>query len=132
METALVKAGKVLLQKGGEPEYAVEMVSDSDLSLLQTAMIRYADNAEMTEQQSLRDRELEEAWCDDHRYIRQKLAERGFAAEFKLQIPAGEHPIKVVLSEEPRSRKQAGQRGKQRAISKSFLTRNERVDSSSV
>jgi len=91
-----VKAGSVVVQKAGHSEYAVEVVTDSDLSVLQTAMIRYADGTEMTEQQRLRDREEEVAWCGDHARIREKLAERGFATDFKLKIPAGEHPVKVV------------------------------------
>jgi hypothetical protein len=45
MESAFARAGSILVQKGGQSEYAVEMVTDKELSLLQTAVIRRADNA---------------------------------------------------------------------------------------
>jgi hypothetical protein len=111
MESAFARAGSILVQKGGQSEYAVEMVTDKELSLLQTAVIRRADGLEVTEQQRLRDREQEEAWCSDHGRIRQKLAERGFATEFKLQIPAGEHPVKIIQTGQRETRRQSRQRG---------------------
>lgn len=96
METALVQAGKLVVRKPGESDYAVEVVANNDLSLLQTAMVRYSDSEEMTEQQRLRDREREEEWCSDHARIREKMAARGLAAKFRMQMPAGSHPVRVV------------------------------------
>lgn len=96
METALVQAGKLVVRKPGEADYAVEVVANNDLSMLQTAMVRYSDSEEMTEQQRLRDHEREEAWCADHARIREKMAARGLSAKFKMQMPAGSHPVRVV------------------------------------
>jgi hypothetical protein len=116
METALVRSGKIIIQKGGESEYAIEMVTDTDLSMLQTSMIRYGEGTESTEQQRLRDREQEEAWCSDHRYIGEKLVEHGFAHEFALEIPAGTQPVKVVQSRQPRTQQQSSKRARTKGL----------------
>ncbi|MEQ2006055.1 MAG: hypothetical protein ABMA26_04585 [Limisphaerales bacterium] len=109
METALVQAGKLVVRKPGESDYAVEVVANNDLSMLQTAMVRYSDSEEMTEQQRLRDHEREEAWCADHARIREKMAARGLSAKFKMQMPAGSHPVRVVKRDQaaPASRAKA-------------------------
>ena len=91
------------MQKPGESEYAVEVVTNADLSVMQTAMIRYSDAAETTEQQHLRDCEQEETWCGDHQRIRAKLAQQGFATDFRLKIPAGQHPVKMMQPVERRT-----------------------------
>ena len=97
METAMVSAGKLVIRKPGNAEYAVEMVVNPDLSLLQTAMVRHADTADLTEQQRLRDCEQEESWCGDHARLREELARRGFNSVFKLQLPSGQHPVRVIV-----------------------------------
>ena len=108
METAVVSAGKLVIRKPGNAEYAVELVVNSDLSLLQTAMVRHADTAELTEQQRLRDCEQEESWCGDHARLRDELARRGFDSAFKLKLPSGQHPVRVIVrSAEERARHRA-------------------------
>ena len=99
LETAVVRAGKVMIRKPGSEEYAVEMVVNPDLSLLQTALVRFADTADLSEQQRLRDIEHEESWCGDHARLREELARRGFDAAFKLKLPSGQHPVRVVVRE---------------------------------
>ena len=99
MSTALVQAGKLVVRKPGESDYAIEVVANQDLSQLQTAMVRYSDSTELTEQQALRDREREEEWCADHASIREKIAQHGLTAKFKMQLPAGAHPVRVVPRE---------------------------------
>jgi hypothetical protein len=103
MERGFVSAGKIVMQKPGQSVYAVEVVTNADLSVMQTAMIRYSEGAETTEQQRLRDCEQEEAWCGDHERIRAKLAQQGFATDFRLKIPAGQHPVKMVQPVEGRT-----------------------------
>lgn len=100
METALTQAGKLVIRKPGESDYAVEIVSDPSLSLMQTTMVRYADSPELTEQQRLRDCEREEAWCADHARLRERLAQQGLATQFKLKLPSGAHPVKVVQQDQ--------------------------------
>ena len=108
METALVQGGKLVLRKPGESDYAIEMVANADLSMMQTAMVRYSDSDTITEQQRLRDREREAEWCDDHRRIREQLDRRGYETSFKLQMPAGAHPVRVVKRDAaPAARKAA-------------------------
>lgn len=96
METALVEGGKMVLRKPNEADYAVEMVTNPDLSVVQTAMVRYSDSEELTEQQRLRDIEKEEAWCEDHARMLHKLDENGMEMQFKVKLAPGEHPVKVV------------------------------------
>ncbi len=96
LETALVQAGKLVVRKPGESDYAVEIVSDAGLSMVQTTMVRYADTPELTEQQRRRDTEREDEWCADHARLRERLAQHGLAASFKLKLPSGEHPVKIV------------------------------------
>jgi hypothetical protein len=96
MGTALAQAGKLVIRKPGDEDYAVEVVSDANLSLVQTTMVRYTDAPELTEQQRQRDCEREEEWCADHARLRERLAQQGLATSFKLKLPSGEHPVKVV------------------------------------
>jgi hypothetical protein len=96
METAMQTAGRIVVQRDGESEYAVEMVVNDDLSLVQTAMIRFGEAGEMTEQQRLRDKEKEESWCQNHAAMREKLAEHGLDATMKLHLEPGEFPVRVV------------------------------------
>lgn len=96
MGTALVEAGKLVIHKPGEADYAIELVSNTDLSVVQTAMVRYSDSETLTEQQRLRDHEREAEWCGDHKRLRVQLEQRGYATSFKMQLPAGAHPVRVV------------------------------------
>ncbi len=107
METALAQAGKLVIRKPGDEEYAVEVVSDANLSLMQTTMVRYADAPVMTEQQRQRDCEREEEWCADHARLRDRLAQQGLATSFKLKLPSGEHPVKVVQKDRTSAAKPA-------------------------
>lgn len=96
MGTALVQAGKLVLRKPGEADYAVEIVTNRDLSLLQTEVIRFGDAEAATEQERLRDQEQEVKWCSAHDALRDKLAKRGLTSSVKLHIPAGTKPVRVV------------------------------------
>ena len=96
METAMQTAGRIVVQRDGETEYAVEMVVNDDLSLVQTAMLRFGESDEPTEQQRLRDTEKEESWCHDHTQMREQLAQHGLNATLKMHLKPGEHPVRVV------------------------------------
>jgi hypothetical protein len=96
METAMQTAGRIVVQRDGEAEYAVEVVVNDDLSLVQTAMVRFGENGEMTEQQRLRDKEKEESWCQDHTQMREQLAQHGLNATLKMHLKPGEHPVRVM------------------------------------
>ena len=97
LQTGLVQGGKLVMRKADEDEYAVELVVNNDYSLLQTAVIRYAANLERSPYQHLRDREREETWCRDYAKWQQRLKDQGWNTAFKLRIPAGQQPVKVVL-----------------------------------
>jgi hypothetical protein len=96
METAMQTAGRIVVQRDGESEYAVEMVVNDDLSLVQTAMIRFGDSAEPTEQQRLRDMEKEESWCQDHTHMREHMVQHGLKTTLKMHLEPGENPVRVV------------------------------------
>ncbi len=111
METALVRAGKLVVQKPGDDEYAIEIIANEDLSLLQTSMIRYADTQESSEQQRLRDVAKEESWCGEHSQLIEGMAKRGYDAEFKLKKKPGELPVQVIIDEtKRRSKRRAAER----------------------
>jgi len=103
LETAFVKDGRLVLRRPGEDDYAVEMVANPDLTQLQTALVRFADSAEVTEQQRRRDMEREESWCQDHARLREQMAARGLETGFKMQLKPGEHPVKVLVDAEAAS-----------------------------
>jgi hypothetical protein len=97
MQTALAHAGRILVRHPSDQgEYAVEVVANDDLSMIQTSMVRFAEHSGLTEQQRRRDCEREAAWCADHAALRQKLAAQGLATDFKMQLPAGAHPVTVI------------------------------------
>lgn len=120
MQTALVKGGRLLMQKGDQEEYAVEVVADAALDRIQTSMVRFAEGTAMSQERKLRDREEEERWCGDHARLRQKLEDRGWESRFVMQRPPGEHPVRVIVDEslaarsKSRSRADAGPRRKAR------------------
>lgn len=97
LETGLVQGGKLVMRKTDEDEYAVELVVNNDCSIVQTAVIRYAANLERSPYQHLRDREREETWCRDYANWQQRLKDQGWNTAFKLKIPAGQQPVKVVV-----------------------------------
>ena len=99
METALVEGGKVYMRKAEEAEYAVEFVVDRDLSLLQAALVRFADSPDPSAQQQLRDKEKEDAWCGDHARLMEEMKRRGLESQFRLKIPSGQQPVRVVARE---------------------------------
>ncbi len=96
METALVQAGKLVLRRPDDSDYAVEVVTNRDLSMLQTEVIRFGDAEAATEQERLRDQEHEKKWCSAHDELRDKLAKRGLTSSVKLHIPPGTKPVRVV------------------------------------
>jgi hypothetical protein len=99
METAFVQSGRLVLRKPDDGEYAVEVATNDDFSLLQTTMLRYADSLDASQQQRLRDTAKEEAWCDDHAKLLDGLAKRGWKTNFKMKRKPGEIPMQVVIDE---------------------------------
>ena len=100
LKTGLVEGGKLIVRKADEEEYGVEIVLNDDLSKIQTAMVRFAESAEMTRQQRLRDVERETEWCEDHADFLGNLEERGFEPSFLMKLEPGAHPVKVVVEGE--------------------------------
>jgi hypothetical protein len=115
MATALVKGGKLIVRRPAEDEYAVEVVANSEVSVVQTRVIRYAAAESAGEQQRQRDKEREESWCADHARMLESIARRGLQTQFILRIPAGQHPVKVICDEDRiRARRRAAPTGERK------------------
>jgi len=111
METALVSGGKVYMRKPPGDEYAIEIVADATFSTVQTAMVRFADNVDSSEQQRLRDKEHEEAWCGDHGHLVELLQKNGLDANFRLKLAPGERAVRVVVDAKQQRRRESATRG---------------------
>ena len=98
LNTATVKNQRLYFQRADEADYGVEVVTNDDASLVQTAMVRFGENEPTDRQQQLRDREREEAWCTDHAAFRQGMAARGWNAPLKVALAPGEQPMRVLES----------------------------------
>lgn len=96
LQTAFAQGGRLILQKPDDPEYAVECVADAELTKVQTALVRFAEEATTTREQQCRDHEAEQRWCIEHGRWREKLSERGWDASFVMQHPAGQHAVRVM------------------------------------
>ncbi len=97
MDTAFTESGRLVVHKRDDTEYGIELVADSSLDKVQTAMVRYSSSQEMSEQQRLRDREQEASWCSEHGKLRRLMERRGWESDMKMQRPPGEHPVRVVV-----------------------------------
>ncbi len=94
--TANVQEGRLVFQRTDEDEYAVEVVTSDDTSLVQTSLVRFAEVTDPSQKQRLRDREKEEAWCGDHSAFREQLIERGWQPRLTIALKPGERPVRVV------------------------------------
>lgn len=98
METAVVKGGRLILRKPEEGEYALELVTNQDMSLLQTELVRQDDGSATnnTDQRKMRDQQAEEAWCQDHATLMKKLNAEEFETEWKMHQAVGAQSVRVV------------------------------------
>lgn len=99
METGWVENGRLILQKPEKTDYAVEIQTDTEVSKLQTSVIRFGQDSALSEQQRLRDLEAEEHWCCEHDQLLAKLRERGWTNTYQFKLAPGEHPVRLVPRE---------------------------------
>ena len=97
LQTGHVTQGRLVFHKPPDAEYGVELVTDPGSQRFQTAMVRYAKEEGMSEQQRLRDQEREEAWCGDHARLRARLLARGWEVDLRVQHAPGRHPVRVIV-----------------------------------
>lgn len=102
METAFVENGRLILKKPSAREFGVEFstLPNGSPSLLKTRVVRLKGTQATTEGDRLRDKEQEDAWCNDRKVMEAMLAERGINSEIKAARKAGESPVEVVFSED--------------------------------
>ena len=105
MFTVLAEKGKMVVKKSPDAEYGVEVVANHDTSILQTAMVRFAENADMSEQQKMRDMGEEKAWCEEHSRFLGDLKKQGIHSGYKVKLAPGQHPVKIIVGkDQPSSR----------------------------
>jgi hypothetical protein len=97
LETGIVEGGRLVIRKPHEPEYGVELSINDDSSLVQTALVRYAADQVSSADQLDRDRKREDAWCGEYSQWKDQLRKYGWETTFRLKIPAGEHPVKLIV-----------------------------------
>lgn len=109
LETAWVEKGRLILQKPEDTDYAVEIQTDTEVSKLQTVMVRFGEERPLSEQQRLRDLEAEEHWCREHDELLAKLRERGWENTYQFKLAPGEHPVRLVPRESDSPRRETNQ-----------------------
>jgi hypothetical protein len=96
MEVALVDAGRVVVKKI-EDNYALEVVLNRDLSLLQTEVVRKAESSVAPSAAADISRQTE--WCTEHNYLREHLKRAGYDTNFRLKMQPGAIPLRTLAVE---------------------------------
>lgn len=97
-ETAFVEDGTVYFQRGNWGDYVVRVRVDADEARLDFDMVRASDDpddAAATADQSVRDQEMEQTWCDSVPELVGALAEEGVALDIE-QRPARKHGLRTI------------------------------------
>jgi hypothetical protein len=92
MTTAWVEQGRIVLRKPGDPAYGVELSAPSQGNAVQSRVVAFNASG----RDPLRDREVEETWCNEFEKARDVLSEEGFQANLVHAHPAGAIPLKAV------------------------------------
>ena len=108
MGTALVKDGRLVIQRHPGDEHGVEVrtAEASGGTHLRTEVVRLRP-AE-GEQARRRDYEREEAWCREYDVIRAHLAEEGYRTDMMMRRQPGETPMRTIVRENARRRNGGG------------------------
>jgi len=105
-DTILVKNQKMLINKLAMKNYKVQVLSNSDNSMLQLEVVRIVSNDrelnESTKSHEVRDIEIETEFCKDYDNILNKLEESGILVTQKMRKKPGEIKVKKILASEIR------------------------------
>lgn len=97
-ETAFVEDGTVYFQRGNWGDYVVRVRVDADEDRLDFDMVRATDKPEgaaVNDDQSVRDQEMEQTWCDAVPELVDALAQEGVALDID-QRPARKHGLRTI------------------------------------
>jgi hypothetical protein len=107
-ETLFVEGGSVFVQRPSWGEYYVRWRVDGEGGEANTNVVRLPGATDGSSvDRARRDREIEEAWCDDAARLGEALIERGVQARLTRATPAGSLPV-PVLKQSPASMAAAG------------------------
>lgn len=103
LDTALVKKGKFYMGKPSIKNYRVQVVSNSEHSMLQLEVVRIEDpgreRAETSASQLVRDAEVQTGFCADYEKAMETIARKGLLVKHKMRKKPGEVPVKKVSPE---------------------------------
>lgn len=92
MSAAWVEQGRIVLRKPGDPAYGVELSAPAQGNAVQSRVVAFNASG----RDPLRDREVEETWCNEFEKARDVLCGEGFQASLVQAHPAGAIPLKAV------------------------------------
>src|SRR5258707_4319463 len=94
MAAACVNGGRVVLRKGANPGYGVELSGGSKSDLLQVRAVAFGNSAETRD--TTRDRDIETIWCGEFERLQSLIAKDGGHLSLESAHPIGQFPLKVV------------------------------------
>jgi hypothetical protein len=117
MAVAWAEEGRIVVQKPGDTNYGVELVSPGDASALQARVVAF-DYTGRGEGDRQREKEVEEAWCSDLGRMQEMMKSAGCDAQIRKATPPGAVRLKVVpgLSMPTREAPSTASSGGQRAL----------------
>ena len=107
MATAWAAAGRVVVNKPGETNYGIELMSPGDTTAIQTRVVAF-EGAGRGSERTPRDKEVEEAWCSDFEQLRDLMSGAGFETVLRQAMPAGAVKLKGVPGDRMKARTSGG------------------------
>ena len=94
--TVFIKGGSLLACRANDAGYAVQIsIAPSDQAF-DTRLVRLKPSNLSSEQRRVRDKEAEEAWCEDYAKILAGAASKKLRARVTRRLPAGSEPVPVI------------------------------------
>ena len=102
-DTMLIENGKFFMDKPALKNYRVQIVSNSENSMLQLEVVKIEapgyERSESSASQMVRDTEVQTEFCGDYEKALEKIARKGVAVKHKMRKKPGEVLMKKVPSE---------------------------------
>lgn len=95
--TLFVDGGEAIVIKPEQPEYGVQMRVDASRGTVDLEVVHFGNEQEpVTSERKLRDKNVEERWCQDHQKLRSAMRTRGITGRMVRELPPGARPVKTV------------------------------------
>lgn len=95
MAAVWAERGRVVVAKPQDPSHGVELALPPTGEAMQARVVAFRDPGQ-PETPNLRDREIEEMWCQELAEVRTSLESRGFSASILRAEPPGVVPLRKV------------------------------------